>query len=83
MANVHGDNVHSGTSTDLVSTHGKEQVQNNTLQNPITREQCGQLMDLLQHFQNENTGEDSGNSSVNTGSMNFVGPFNEEASGAW
>lgn len=73
VANVHGNSKHGGAPTDTGSTHREEQVQNNNLQNSITREQCSQLMDLLQQFQNENTGENPGSLIVNTGSMNFAG----------
>ncbi|KAH0671524.1 hypothetical protein KY290_026317 [Solanum tuberosum] len=76
-------NVHSDTS-DMMSTHVDEQPQDNNNQNAnITKEQYGKIMDLIQHFQNENMGEDQNVASVNNGSMNFAGPFSEEASGNW
>ncbi|KAH0650934.1 hypothetical protein KY284_030846 [Solanum tuberosum] len=71
VANVYG------AANDMMNTHGEEQSQGNNHSNvSFTKEQYGQIMNLLQHFQNENVGEDAGAnnaSSVAAGSMNFAG----------
>ncbi|XP_049399809.1 uncharacterized protein LOC125863877 [Solanum stenotomum] len=65
-------NVHSDTS-DMMSTHGDEQPQGNNHQNAnITKEQYGKIMDLIQHFQNENMGEDQNVAGVKNSSMSFA-----------
>lgn len=84
VANVHG------SVGDMVPANGEEQsqFQGVVLKNiNFTKEQYGQIMNLLQHFKNENVGEDtSANnnaSGVAAGSMNFAGPFSEEATSSW
>ncbi|XP_019071088.1 uncharacterized protein [Solanum lycopersicum] len=73
VANVHG------TVGDMVSANGEEQSksQGDNLKNVnFKKEQYGQIMSLLHHFQNENMGEDAGAnnaSGMTTGSMNFAG----------
>ncbi|XP_049371623.1 uncharacterized protein LOC125836494 [Solanum verrucosum] len=73
-----------GAANDMMNTHGEEQPQGNNHPNvSFTKEQYGQIMNMLHHFQNENVGEDTGAnnaSSVAVGSMNFAGPFSEKAS---
>ena len=56
------------------SIHEEEEPQSNNHSNvSFTKEQYGQIMNLLQHFQNENEGEDVNASNVETGLMNFAG----------
>lgn len=78
MANVHG------STTDMMSAYEDEQSHGNGHQNArITKEQYGQIMNLLQQFRMENAGEDQNGPANNTSSMNFAGPFSEEASSDW
>ncbi|KAH0715055.1 hypothetical protein KY284_007960 [Solanum tuberosum] len=48
----------------------------------LTKDQYGQLLNLLQHFQMGYAGEAVEDQLV-SGAANFAGPFNEEASGNW
>ncbi|KAH0682412.1 hypothetical protein KY285_019922 [Solanum tuberosum] len=48
----------------------------------LTKDQYGQFLNLLQHFQLGSAGEATEDQLVN-GAANFVGPFNEEASRDW
>ncbi|XP_019238856.1 PREDICTED: uncharacterized protein LOC109218916 [Nicotiana attenuata] len=79
VANVHGDH-----SSEMLSTKGEEQSDLNTDQNiSLSKEHYGQILNLLQHFQSGNGGDNATvNNSIN-GAVNFAGPFNEEASGDW
>lgn len=76
MANVHGvpaDLLHE--KKDDPTLHGENQNVS------LTKEQYGQIMNLLQQFQ---TGEGSpSNANITSCVVNFAGPFSEEASSDW
>nr|XP_009792366.1 PREDICTED: GATA zinc finger domain-containing protein 14-like [Nicotiana sylvestris] len=73
-------NVHR-TPTDMVHDNGNEQRMHDENQNVnMTKEQYGQIMNLLQHFQVGNIGGSSNNDNVTNGSFSFAGPFSEEIS---
>ena len=73
VANVHG------SVGDVVSANREEQSQSqgDVLKSVnFTKEQYGQIMNVLQHFKNENVGEDTAinnTSGVAAGSMKFAG----------
>uniref|UniRef100_M1BMN2 Retrotransposon Copia-like N-terminal domain-containing protein n=1 Tax=Solanum tuberosum TaxID=4113 RepID=M1BMN2_SOLTU len=76
VANVHG------SPDDMMPAQGEDCPQGNHNQNAtLTKDQYAHNMNLLQHFRVE--GEDSTNSNTCAGSVNFTGPFSEEASSAW
>ncbi|KAL3366469.1 hypothetical protein AABB24_011248 [Solanum stoloniferum] len=67
-----------GFSSNVRSTEGEDHRGEHVEQDPqLTREQYNQFVELLQQFQAEKHWDN-----VN-GSVNFAGPFNEEASGDW
>ncbi|KAH0694205.1 hypothetical protein KY285_021302 [Solanum tuberosum] len=70
-----------GPSADMLSTRGDD-MREEKEQLSISKDQYAHLVSLLQHFHPTNTGESSDNNIAN-GSVNFAGPFNEEASGDW
>lgn len=76
VANVHGvpaDLLHE--KKDDPTLHGENQNVS------LTKEQYGQIMNLLQQFQ---TGEGSpSNANITSCVVNFAGPFSEEASSDW
>ncbi|XP_070051766.1 uncharacterized protein [Nicotiana tomentosiformis] len=49
----------------------------------LSKEEYGQIINLLQHFQIGTGGESSSCTNYVNGAVNFAGPFNEEASGNW
>ncbi|KAH0693431.1 hypothetical protein KY285_020528 [Solanum tuberosum] len=49
----------------------------------LTKEQYGQVAHHLKQFQSSNTVEDQNDMQMTCGTVNFTGPFNEEASGDW
>lgn len=58
----------------MMSAYEDEQSHGNGHQNArITKEQYGQIMNLLQQFRMENAGEDQNGPANNTSSMNFAG----------
>ncbi|XP_060183179.1 uncharacterized protein LOC132613149 [Lycium barbarum] len=66
-------NVH-GVSNDMMSNYGGDNLAGDTQNGihpsaSITKEQYGQIMNMLQHFKAENAGEDQTSSAVNIGSM--------------
>nr|XP_009788648.1 PREDICTED: uncharacterized protein LOC104236429 [Nicotiana sylvestris] len=68
VANVHG------TPTDIIHESGDDQNLQDENQNvSLTKEQYGQIMTLLQHFQVGHMGGSSSNSNITTGSANFAG----------
>ncbi|OIT26574.1 hypothetical protein A4A49_65536, partial [Nicotiana attenuata] len=67
-------NVH-GTPIDNFPVNGEEmQPQSNNSNVSLTKEQYGQLVTLLQHFQTSSVGDNPDNS-ANGGNANFVGIF--------
>ncbi|XP_070026356.1 uncharacterized protein LOC107772464 [Nicotiana tabacum] len=75
-------NVH-WTPIDNFHVNGEEmQPQSNHSNVSLTKEQYGQLVTLLQHFQTSSGGDNPENNTIG-GNANFAGPFNEEASGDW
>ncbi|OIT03013.1 hypothetical protein A4A49_57631, partial [Nicotiana attenuata] len=65
VANVHG------TPTDLLQNEEDESIPHSENQNvSLTKEQYGQIINLLQHFQ---TGGSSSNANITSGSANFAG----------
>nr|XP_009795207.1 PREDICTED: uncharacterized protein LOC104241936 [Nicotiana sylvestris] len=49
----------------------------------LTKEEYNQLVTLLQQFQSSGIGDHGGGTNATSGTTNFAGPFNEEASGDW
>lgn len=62
-----------GPSADMLSITDDDLVRKEEMQNlSLSKEQYGQLVNLLQHFHSGNTGEPSNNNIAN-GSVNFAG----------
>lgn len=67
------ENVH-GPSTDMMTVKGDEGEHHNKNQGMnFTKEQYGQLMNLLQHFQANSGGENSNSTNLNIRATNFAG----------
>uniref|UniRef100_M1DF38 Uncharacterized protein n=1 Tax=Solanum tuberosum TaxID=4113 RepID=M1DF38_SOLTU len=76
-----GGNVH-GTPVDSLFNEGDNQMKKDTVDNvSLSREQYHNVMTMLHHFQVSNAGAFADSPNMDNGSVNFVGPFNEEASG--
>ncbi|XP_019233911.1 PREDICTED: uncharacterized protein LOC109214451 [Nicotiana attenuata] len=66
VANVHG------TPYDMIHENGNEKLQNDNQNVNLTKEQYGQIMNLLQHFQVGYAGGSPSNINATTGSANFA-----------